>query len=197
MYQRVPCFLWFWLLAFVALPAIAAPGVVEVVNVDFKLQRATPAAPGSWYEIDLALDVRPAADSPGRMLNRVRVTLELATETVLAANTRREYYRAEAELAPLDAGRHHVRFYLPPEIVKRDALRGAAREWATELAVDGKTLPPAPTGLAPALHEPAALAGFRAKVAAATENSGLLQPQYLTPFEWVYPRDTPTYVRRG
>lgn len=195
-----PGFLRYFLAALVgtlALRASSALPVVEVSNVNFRTLRSPFAANATWYEVDIALDARPTADHPGRMLPRVRVMLTLATEAAASA-VRREYYRAEAELVALGTGRQHVRFYLPPEIVKRDALRGSAREWLVELTVGGTLVAPTPGSAAPALKESSAAQAFRTKSAAgAPANDGLLQPQYFTPFANEYGADTPTFVRRA
>jgi len=108
--------------AFAAL-ATALGQEIEVTAVRFNSVRTASGAGanGPWFETGVVLNIRPPAGSPGRMLSRVRVALLLGFELPAPAGGERriENYRAEAECVALDAGRAEVRFYLPPEIVKR------------------------------------------------------------------------------
>lgn len=178
------------------LSAEPAAGQAEIVAVRFSL--VTPAAAaGPWLEADVQLETRPGPDDPGRMLRNVRVTLQLGTEVPAASRRRTEYYQAEATAIALAAGRSDVRFYLPPELVRRDGVRGEPRDWHAELAVAGQPLPAARGRSSAALQGAAAQREFAARIAAeAAPNDGLLQPQYLTPFAFEYPAATPTFVRR-
>ncbi len=173
---------------------------VEVSNVRFNSARAPNHAPDAWFEAEVVLNVAPPPSAPGRMVSRVRVALSLGWElSAPAGGVRRiEYYRAEAECVALEAGRADVRFYLPPELVKRDQLHGAPKFWTIDLAVGGRALPAARTAsAAPLAADAAARRAFQTAVAAgAPANDGLLQPQYLTPFALEYPRATPSFVRR-
>ena len=56
------------------------------------------------------------------------------------AERRLDYYRSEVECVALEPGRADVRFYLPPEIVKRDSLHGDPKYWGVEVTVEGKPL---------------------------------------------------------
>jgi hypothetical protein len=90
-----------------------------------------------------------------------------------------------------------VRFFLPPEIVKRDSLRGDPRFWGVELSVGGKPVPAGRAAYAGALATPEQRRNFQARGgASAAANDGILLPQYLTPFANEYPRATPSFVRR-
>src|ERR1019366_2869426 len=113
----------------------AAAQEVEVNVVKFTNLRAPNGATGNWLEADLALNVRPAPGSPGLMVSRVRVSLLVGCELpALAGGERRtEYYRADAECIALEAGRADVRFYLAPEIVKRDQLHGDPKYWHVDV----------------------------------------------------------------
>jgi hypothetical protein len=172
---------------------------VEVASVRFALARpvSNPSIP--WLEATLALNVVPPPDAPGRMLSRVRVQLWVGIDSppLTGSPVRTEYYRAEVECLALPSGRSEVRFYFPPEWVKRDQLQGAPRNWAVELAVAGRAVAPARAASATALGEPAARRAFLvAALAGAPTNDGLLQPQYFTPFAQEYSRSTVTFVRR-
>ena len=172
---------------------------VEVAAVKFANLRAPNGAGGNWLEADIALNVRPAPGSPGLMVARVRVALTLGFELpALAGGDRRiEHYRAEAECVALEAGRADVRFYLPPELVKRDQLHGDPKYWGVELASGGRPVPAGRAGYSPTLAASEQRKNFQARAATeAAANDGLLQPQYLTPFAGEYPRATPSFVRR-
>jgi hypothetical protein len=172
---------------------------VEVANVRFNNVKAPGGANGTWFEADIALDVRPAP-GPTHMVSRVRVTLTLAFEipgTTAGAERRLDHYRAEAECVALDPGRTEVRFYLPAELVKRDQLHADPKYWQVDISVGGHPLPPGRASFSAALAAPESRRTFQSKAAAAAApNDGLLQPQYLTPFANEYPRNTPSFVRR-
>jgi hypothetical protein len=179
--------------------ALSAPAEeVEVSAVRFTNLRAPTGAMGNWFESEVALNVRPAPGSPGAMVSRVRVAVLLGFElpAVAGGERRTEYYRAEAECAALEAGRADVRFYLPPELVKRDQLHGDPKFWLTEITAGGRAQAPGRAGASVTLANAEARKNFRSRGAnAAAANDGLLLPQYLTPFAGEYPRATPSYVR--
>ena len=168
------------------------------MSVRFANVRAPHGANGNWMEADIAVEARPLPGPP-RQVPRVRVRLLLAFDLpALAGGERRlEHYRAEAECVGLEPGRANIRFYLPPELVKRDQLHGDPKYWAVELAVAGRAVPGGKGSVSVALANAEAKKTFqtRAPIAAAP-NDGLLQPQYLTPFSNEYPRATPSFVRR-
>jgi hypothetical protein len=114
--------------------------------------------------------------------------------TVRAANGGGNWLEA---MVARDTGRAEIRFYLPPELVKRDQMHGDVKLWIVELAFAGRILPATRSRFATALVSDEARPSFLARVAVESPaNDGLLQPQYLTPFANEYPRTTPTYVRR-
>jgi hypothetical protein len=193
---RILCRLapWLWLL----LASLAAQEV-EVMSVRFTNLRAPNGTPGNWLEADVALNVRPPPGSPGQMLSRVKVALLCAFELpALAGGERRlEHYRAEAECVALETGRADVRFYLPPEVVKRDQLHGDPKYWGVEISAGGRPVAAARASYSNSLASVEARRNFQAKGgAAAAANDGILQPQFLTPFASEYPRATPSFVRR-
>lgn len=179
---------------------VARAEELEVSSVRFNSVRAPNNASDAWFEAEIVLNVSPPPSAPGRMVSRVRVAFSLGWELAAPAGgvRRVEYYRAEAECVALEAGRADVRFYLPPELVKRDQLHGSPKFWAVDLAAGGRALPAARTASAASLAaDAAARRAFQTAVAAgAPANDGLLQPQYLTPFALEYPRATPNFVRR-
>jgi hypothetical protein len=182
-----------------AVTASAPAQEVEVSVVKFSGARPSPEATGGWLEADIALNVRPAPGSPGAMVARVRVLLTLGFELPGQAGGERriEHYRAEAECVALEPGRADVRFYLPPEIVKRDQLHGDPKYWGIELIAGGRPQLPGRAAYAASLPTTEQRKNFQAHAAtAAAPNDGLLLPQYLTPFAGDYPRATPSFVRR-
>lgn len=185
-------------LAAVAVPQTAAQEV-EVTSVKFTNLRAPTGAAGNWYEAAIALEVRPPPSTPGRMVSRVRVALTLGFELPAPPGGERriEFYRADAECVALEAGRADVRFYLPPELVKRDQLHGDPKFWGVELAAGGRALPAGRASYSNALPAAEARKNFQTRAAtAAAANDGELVPQFLSPFANEYPRATPSFVRR-
>lgn len=161
--------------------------------------RAPTGTVGTWLETDITLNVRPVQGTPSQMVSRVRVTLILGFELPAPSGGERrlEHYRADAECVALEPGRANVRFYLPPEIVKRDQLHGDPKYWGIELAVAGRSLPASRAAYVGALANADQRRNFQSKAgAAAAPNDGILQPQYLTPFVNEYARTTPSFVRR-
>ncbi len=177
---------------------VLAADEVDVSSVKFTNIHAPGGGAGTWLEADVALAVKPAPGSPGLMVSRVRVALLVGCElpTIAGAERRTEYYRAEAECVALEAGRTDVRFYLPPELVKRDQLHGDPKFWTVAITADSRTQTPDRGSASPALVNAEARKNFESRAAsAAAANDGLLQPQFLTPFATEYPRATPSFVR--
>jgi hypothetical protein len=188
-----------------AIASLACAQEVEVTSVKFANVRvpanlsSSGGGPGTWLEADIALSVKPPAGSPGQMVSRVRVTLIVGFELpALAGGERRlEHFRAEAECVALEAGRADVRFYLPPEVVKRDQLHGDPKYWGVEITAGGKAMTAARTAYSTTLATPDARKNFQTRASQlAAPNDGILQPQFLTPFAHEYPRATPSFVRR-
>jgi hypothetical protein len=174
---------------------------VEATTVHFNAARAPlgAGANGTWMEADVVLTVRPPPGVPNQMLSRVKVALLLGFELPAPAGGERriEHYRSEVEAVALDAGRADIRFYLPPELVKRDQLHGDPKYWGVELAVAGRSVAAAKTAYSTSLATADARRNFQTRGgSAAAPNDGILLPQYLTPFANEYPRATPSFVRR-
>lgn len=180
----------------------AAPAVdIDVASVKFDNVRTNS---GAWYEILVELATKPGAGADNkRFLNRVKVTLNLGTFSAKAGSGTKApdtYYRASAEAAAIEAtgGRVTYRFYLPPEIVKRDTLTGDQKFYLVELSVDGKAVPfnKATHINANVIPNAGVLESFRSELSAkAPANDGVLLPQYLTPFAFDGNRPSPTMVR--
>lgn len=191
-------------LVILACLGLARAEEVEVTGVRFSNQRAPAvlggAAPnGNWLEAEVSLNVRPPPGTRSQMVSRVRVALLLGFELPASAGSERrvEHYRAEAECVALESGRADVRFYLPPELVKRDQLHGEPKYWGVELAVGGRPIAPVRTAYSTSLASADQRKNFQARGGQqAAVNEGLLLPQFLTPFEHHYPRATPSFVRR-
>lgn len=184
---------------FPSLSGAPAGPEVEVGLVRFSGVRAPQGGVGLWHEIDINLVVKPAPVASGGMVSRVKVALLVSYELpALAGGSRQlQHYRAEAECVALEPGHANVRFYLPPEIVKRDQIRGEAKLWAVELAVAGRPVAAGRLAAATSLATPDQRRRYQAEAGAgATANDGILLPQFLTPFNLEYPRATPAFVRR-
>ena len=188
-----------WMAVGFAAVGASAAEEVEVMTVKFSNVRAPLGVPGTWVEADLTLNVRPAPGSPGQMVGRVKVALLVGFELLaLAGGERRlEHFRAEAECVALEAGRANVRFYVPPELVKRDQLHADPKYWGIEITVAGRPVPAARAAYCSLLATAEQRKNFQTKAgAAAAASDGLMVPQYLTPFVHEYPRNTPSFVRR-
>lgn len=194
-------FRWCLLLAALFLPGLrpVLAQEVEVAAVRFTTVRPPNGGNGPWLEAEVVLQARPAPGAAGQMVPRVRVSLLLGFDLPGPAGGERrlDHYRADVECVALETGRSSVRFYLPPELVKRDALRSDPKYWGVELAVGGKPVAAGRAAYAATLAGAEARRAFQQRgAAAAAVHDGLLQPQYLTLFATEYPRATPTFVRR-
>lgn len=176
----------------------AAPVLVEVENVRFDSNVRGMNPGDNWYEVTIEVDAKP--DKPkgtNRHVNRVRATLSLGIETTDAdGQTGFTFYRASAEAVALEQGKSFFRFYLPPEVVKRDGIRGDAKYYAVDLEADGKQQTPSRKSVSSAFTSPASLQKFQSEVSSgAGANDGILQPQYLTPFAFAGGKPAPTMIR--
>ncbi|MBL9188865.1 MAG: hypothetical protein JNK23_15385 [Opitutaceae bacterium] len=179
--------------------ATMAAADVEVSVVRFNSVRAPNGSAGTWLEADVALTVKPPPGAAGQMVPRVRVALTVAVESPGPAGGERrlDYYRSDAECVALEAGRANVRFYLPPELVKRDQLHGDPKYWGVEITAAGRPAAAVRAAYATSLANAEQRKNFQSKAAgAAAANDGVMLPQFLTPFSNEYPRATPSFVRR-
>jgi len=190
-------------MALAAIPPVfaqtAPAAAIEVANVKFNSVRSES---GTWYVTEIEVQGRPAAAADNRnFINRVKVTLNLgvfSTKAPQGAKIPDTYYRASAEAVAVEAnGKTVFRFYLPPEVVKRDQITGDLKFYLIELFVDGKALPLTRNHFpASAFSKPEIVESFRSKVSAeAGANDGILLPQYLTPFANAGSPPPPSFIR--
>ncbi len=181
-------FLFVWLV-FAGTGATGA-SELEVLRVDFDLVKQE-GAPDPWYEIAIAVSVEQGEAKPGanpRFADDITVSIALATEVNRDRGRVYEFYASRVEYPALEVGQHLIRFYLPPEIVKRDRVRGEPFAYEIEIL--------SPDGLGYSLvsrnlQAPAALQRFHSQLAANKSAGSAFVPQHKTPFAWLYPRDTP------
>ena len=171
----------------------AARAKAEVRTVRFALVNA-PDTTARWFEADVELDVR----QPGgrtTYVDRVKVALSLGVKSLDGSY---RFYRAEGEAVSVEAGAAHFRFYLPPEIVRRDGLRPDAEFWFVEISAAGETQPVSAHNFATTLREPERLKNFQGKITGeAPAHDGEFVPQYLTPFAGLYGGASPTMLRKS
>lgn len=135
-----------------------------------------------WYQIEVTVRIKGSGSGRNRYVSRVGISLSLATE-VKEAEGGLEFYRAAVTAVALESGQHGVRFYLPPEVVSRDRLKGALSYWVIDVMADGREVPLNRNQVGAGFSFPAALANFRQRLALrAKKNTGVLLPQHLTPF---------------
>ena len=178
----------------------AGPPLVEVRNVKFGTVRSDA---GAWYVTEIEVQGRPSAAPDNRnFINRVKVTLNLGIFSARSPDGAKipdTYYRASAEAVAIETtgGRSGFRFYLPPEIVKRDQITGDAKFYLIELFVDGKPLPLTQYHYPTSTFKPVEIVeSFRSKVSSeAGANDGILLPQYLTPFANAGSPPPPSFIR--
>ncbi len=166
------------------------PARVEVASVHFSNINPSGNSAFTWNETDIEINVRPSAvKGDSRFVNRVRITLTLEAEGPGIVGS--AYYRTSVEAVALEVGRSDIRFYLPPEIVRRDKLRAEPKVYAVEISVGGQDLTPSKT----ASNAPDPRAFLAKAVEEATANNGILQPQYLTNFAFDSARPAPAFIR--
>ena len=185
--------------AFAQTPA-APPPPIEVVGIKFNAART---GAGTWYQTDVEVRGAPGtATENGNFINRVKVTLNIGVFSVKAlqgAKIPDTYYRASAEAVGIETGggKTVFRFYLPPEIVKRDKITGDLKFYLVELFVGGKEVPITKLRYSTSTFTKIEFAeSFRSKVSSeAGVNDGILLPQYLTPFAFDNSGPIPSFVR--
>lgn len=169
---------------------------IEVTKVSFRNIQPDNGGEG-WLEAVVELNVggTPGAGVYSRNVDRVRVTLSISIKT---RDNDFDFFRASAEAVSLRAGRAAVRFYLPPEVVRREQINSTPHAWLVELAAGGRPLPESAGGVSSVLQSAEVISSFKDRVVrAAPLNDGILVPQYDSPFEHNYGNDTPSFVRRS
>ncbi len=182
--------------------AAAAPAdsgdQIEVGEVKFTGVRAPSG--DTWLEALVEVAVRPGGKSAaGDFIDNVRVTLNLGIEIGDAASKKFHYYRASAEAVSLEGGKAAFRFYLPPEIVKRDRLTAGdtGKHFVVECEIAGRQLPPLRGGASAKASSEAGRRSLLSQVTAeGARNEGVLVPQHLSPFASDSQRRGPSIVRR-
>lgn len=163
---------------------------VEVRNVNFNLINAGQR--GNWHETEIQLDVRrannPEANNP-RFASNLQVTLYLCFQVGRGDDAQLIYYTADVEVAAMEVGtrQDRVRFYIPPEIVKRDRIaRADPFAFMVELRADGNEIPlsgESTRRVSSNLQSGEAVRNFLDQVGSnARINDGILMPIYYTPF---------------
>jgi hypothetical protein len=196
-------------LAALALPALllgqpvspaqpSGPAPVEVRQVRFSYPRVPGFnSPAMEMEVDLTVRATGAESRNSRFVDRVRATVSIAVEARGRGAVELVYYQAVAEAVTLETGRAIFRFYLPPEVVRRDQLSGEPLAWVVDLAAADRVLPPARGAVSDRVRDAERLANFRQRVAEnAPANDGILVPSYRFRDGTLAP-DAPTFVRRG
>lgn len=177
-------------------PSAASVPQVAVVGVKFGWARLDG---DSWLESEVELEVRPGGKAvTGEFVDHVRTTLSLACEATNAkGEVRTVFYRAACEAITLEGGKTQIRFYLPPEVVRRDKLRADLKFYVVDIDVGGETQPAARGAIAPELKTGERVQNFRVKTGAeAAANEGVLLPQHLTPFAHDSQRRAPSVFWR-
>jgi hypothetical protein len=160
--------------------ASAGASEVSVRSVKFNYLRID-SAHGTALEAEVELDVRGSGANGRnpRFVDTVRVALMLAVQSRGRTGAEFQYYYAEAEAVTLEAGTRTMRFYLPPEIVKRDSLSGEPYAFSVELAVGGSVLPPQRASVSETLRDRARYDVFVQKLTEARATTdGILVPQH-------------------
>jgi len=175
---------------------IEAGARVELRSVKFAQVRAASGG-GTWTEgvVELGVIASSEGGTYARWAGPVRVALQIA---IRKRSGEFDFYRATAEAVALEAGRASFRFYLPPEIARREQLTSAEpHSWLVEITVAGQPQSAGPAHASPLLASPDALRSFKDRVARqATLNDGVLVPQQDSPFADAYAGETPTFVHR-
>ena len=189
-----------------AQPAPAAPAAAEAATqievTDVKFAGARSPSGETWLEVNVEVNAKPGGRSvSSEFLDRVRVTLNLAIDLAAEGGAqKRAFYRGSAEAIALEGGtKSTFRFYLPPEVIKRDRVRpgNEGKHYVVELEVDGKPVPPARTNVSPEIKSQESIRGFLGLVGSdGGKNEGVLVPQHLSPFAYDSQRRAPSVFRR-
>lgn len=183
-------FFLFFCLVGISLSASGFCSEIVVQRVEFNLVEQAGAR-DPWYEIAVTLNVErgdPESTNP-RFSDEVMLSLDFATETEARGMTGYEFYAATAVYPTLEVGRKVARFYLPPEIAKRDRLRGEPFAWRVFVRERGEELA---SLTSQSLDSDSALASYQSRLTAeVSATEGVLRMQVETPFRFASPRDTP------
>ena len=146
-------------------------------NVRFALANV-PDTTARWFEADVEVEIHPP-HGRSAFLDRVKVVLSLGLKSVDGSY---HFYRAETEAVSVEAGTGHFRFYLPDEIVRRDALHADAEYWLVEITAAGEAQTNLGRNASLTLREPdtrqfdSGIFGLKSRIGHATGQIGLLKP---------------------
>ncbi|MEM9339031.1 MAG: hypothetical protein AAGA66_09910 [Bacteroidota bacterium] len=152
-----------------------------------------------WLECEIVVEVR--RDDGDAERKRPEYMDDLSVELVMGMETFRdrrsgfEFFRSDAQLVSLREGKHYIRFYLPYEIVKRDAMGREPHSFIVRLSRGGLELG---EFISPSLARTNVKESFLSRVGKeSAANEGILLPQNETPFLVMYPDSTPSFRGRG
>jgi hypothetical protein len=179
-------------------PAAAAEAAaqVEVTGVKFNSARFGGDV---WLESEIDLMAKPGGRAGPGFVDRVRVTLSLGLEASDEKGAKRlVFYRANAEMIALEGGtKSTVRFFLPPEVVRRDRLRNDVKYYAVEIEAGGQPQTPTKPSVSSDFTSAEMVRNFLSKVTSESgQNEGILVPQHLSPFANDSQRRAPSVFRR-
>src|SRR5690606_19689108 len=122
----------------------------------------------------------------GQFVDRVRVTLTVSFEVPDEKGAARNvFYRSSAEAVSLEGGRATFRFYIPPEVMRRDKLRTDVKYYAVEIEAAGKPQPLGRNSASGAFSSADSVRNFLSQAnAQGAVNDGVMVPQYLSPFAY-------------
>lgn len=208
--MKIPSILVFLALATVSIAPIplkaqpapaAAEGAVqvEVSSVKFSGVRWGQDV---WLEAEVELAAKPGGRAvSGEYVDRVRVALNLGIDLGGESGAKkRAFYRSSVEAVAIEGGSKPVfRFYLPPEVLKRDKIspNDTGKHFVVELEVGGKSLPATRGSVSAQIKSEESIRNFLGLVTSeGGPNEGILMPQHLTPFAYESQRRSPTILRR-
>ncbi len=178
--------------------AFYASASVSIREIEFN-QVDARAGSNDWLECTIEVEVRrDTGDSSRRRpdyIDDLVVELLLGVESRVGGQNGFEFFRGEAALVSLKEGRHFVRFYLPPEVVERDRIRNEVHSFLIRLSRSGGIVEEQ-------VSRQLARANVRDSFLKRVElesprNEGILLPQFKTPFQSAYSRETPSYRDSG
>lgn len=188
-------------------PAVPAEGIAQVDVTDVKFAGVRSPSGETWLEATVEVNAKPGGRmAAGEFVDHVRVTLNLGIDVSGEGTAKRHsFYRASAEAVALEGGSKSVfRFYLPPEVVRRDKITvgDSGKFYFVELEVAGKQLPPGRGNASPTFKKNESIKSesvqnFLGSVSSeGGQNLGVLIPQHLSPFASDSQRRAPSMVRR-
>lgn len=161
---------------------------IIVRGTHFEYFQPTALGAPKWLCATVELQGGPMLNgnaSTDRFNSNIIVAFSMATESpAYRSQPVLKYYRSKVRLPALEIDeRVYVRFFLPPEIVRRDELARVPAASLVELSLEGTSLPFQPENATGLINSLDRLQSFKATVETeAPKNDGLLLPLHLTPF---------------